>query len=81
MPARPSNGLTLFSPMATQLHHFDLFADYHQFYLQDEPVEGNLGDSWTPEATDRLMALAPGMIGVGTVRDMMVPGRKGVGIT
>lgn len=59
--------------MATQRHHFDLFADYHQFYLQDELVEGNLGDSWTQEATDRLMAIAPGTIGVGTVRDMKVP--------
>jgi hypothetical protein len=59
--------------MATQRHHFDLFADYHQFYLQDELVEGNLGDSWTPEATWRLLALAPGTVGVGTVRNMTVP--------
>lgn len=59
--------------MPTQHHHFELFADYHQFYLQDEPVEGNLAESWTPEATDRLLALAPGTIGVGTVRDMKVP--------
>lgn len=59
--------------MATQRHHFDVFADYHQFYIQDEPVEGNLGDSWTPEATERLLALAPGTVGVGTVRNMTVP--------
>jgi hypothetical protein len=59
--------------MTTQHHHFDLFADYHQFYLQDESVEGNLGNSWTPEATERLLALAPGTVGVGTVRNMTVP--------
>ncbi|HVX83499.1 MAG TPA: hypothetical protein VH253_01655 [Phycisphaerae bacterium] len=59
--------------MATQRHHFDLFADYHQFYLQDERVDGNLGDSWTQEATDRLLAMTDGTIGVGTVRNMTVP--------
>ena len=59
--------------MATQQHHFDLFADYHQFYLQDELVEGNLGDSWTQDATDRLLSVAPGKVGVGTVRNMTVP--------
>lgn len=59
--------------MANQRHHFDLFADYHQFYLQDERVDGNLGDSWTPEATDRLLAITEGTIGVGTVRNMTVP--------
>jgi hypothetical protein len=58
--------------MTTHRHHFDLFADYHQFYLQDEAVDGNLGDSWTPEATDRLLAISDGTIGVGTVRDMTV---------
>jgi hypothetical protein len=59
--------------MANTRHHFDLFADYHQFYLQDEPVQGNLGDSWTQEATDRLLAITEGTIGVGTARNMTVP--------
>jgi hypothetical protein len=59
--------------MAIQRHHFELFANYHQFYLQDEQADGNLGDSWTPEATARLLAVAPGTIGVGTVRNMTVP--------
>jgi hypothetical protein len=58
--------------MAIQRHHFDLFADYHQFYLQDEPVDGNLSDSWTQEATDRLLAITDGTVGVGTARNMMV---------
>jgi hypothetical protein len=52
---------------------YKLVADYHQFYLQDESAEGDLSNSWTQEATDRLLAVAPGRIGVGTVRDMVVP--------
>jgi hypothetical protein len=52
---------------------FELFADYFQFYLQDESADGNLGDSWTEVAVARLLAVAPGAIGVGTVRNMDVP--------
>ena len=60
--------------MATeQRYSFELFADYYQLYLQDEQVDGNLGDSWDQDAVDRLLALAPGTIGVGTVRNMTVP--------
>lgn len=59
--------------MAIQKYHYELFADYFQFYLQDETVEGNLGDSWTKEAYDRLLAITIGTIGVGTVRNMTVP--------
>ena len=59
--------------MKDQRHEFELFADYHQFYLQDEGAKGDLSDAWTPEAVDRLLAIAPGTIGVGTVRNMDVP--------
>ena len=52
---------------------FNLFADYFQFYLQDEAVDGDLSDSWTDEAVTRLLAVAPGTVGVGTVRNMEVP--------
>jgi len=54
-------------------HQFELFADYHQFYLQDETAKGDLSDSWTQQATDDLLAVAPCTIGVGTVRNMKVP--------
>src|SRR5579864_9727724 len=57
----------------TRKFQFTLFADYFQFYLQDEGVDGDLSDSWTQEAIDRLLAIAPGTIGVGTVRNMNVP--------
>ena len=56
-----------------QEHRFNLFADYSQFYLQDEEADGDLSDSWTKQATEDLLALAPATIGVGTVRNMEVP--------
>jgi len=51
---------------------YRLFADYFQFYLQDEAADGNLGEAWTDQAVEDLLALAPGTIGVGTVRNMEV---------
>src|SRR5271157_5437345 len=56
-----------------QIRQFRLFADYFQFYLQDERAKGDLSESWTEEAVAQLLALAPGTIGVGTVRNMEVP--------
>ncbi|QPF87667.1 hypothetical protein IC762_15830 [Bradyrhizobium genosp. L] len=51
-----------------------LFADYFQFYIQDELADDvDLSRAWTEEATDRLLAVAPGIIGIGTVRNMHVP--------
>jgi hypothetical protein len=50
-----------------------LFADYFQFYLQDEKADGDLSESWSEEAVTDLLATAPGTIGVGTVRNMDVP--------
>lgn len=51
----------------------ELFADYFQFYIQDENVTGDLSNAWSEEAVNRLLAIAPGTIGVGTVRNMDVP--------
>jgi hypothetical protein len=53
--------------------NFKLFADYFQFYIQDEAADGNLSEAWTNEAVSRLLAVAPGVVGIGTVRDMDVP--------
>lgn len=50
-----------------------LFADYFQFYIQDEAAKGDLSEAWSVEATDRLLAIAPGTVGIGTVRNMEVP--------
>ena len=43
-----------------------LFADYFQFYIQDEAVTGDLSKAWNEETTSRLLAMAPGTIGIGT---------------
>jgi len=51
----------------------ELFADYFQFYIQDEGAEGDLSAQWTTEAVDRLLAIADGTIGIGTVRNVTVP--------
>jgi hypothetical protein len=57
-----------------QRHELQLFADYHQFYLQDDdPKYGDLSEAWTDEATKRLLAVAPHVVGVGTVRNVDVP--------
>ena len=56
-----------------KLYRYNLFADYFQFYLQDEEVDGDLSDAWTEQAVNDLLAIAPGTIGVGTVRNMDVP--------
>jgi len=52
---------------------FNLFADYFQFYIQDEAVDGDLSDAWSDEAVDQLFAVGPGVVGIGTVRNMDVP--------
>ena len=52
---------------------YTVFADYFQFYLQDELADGNLSDAWTEQAVKELLAIAPGTIGVGTVRNMDIP--------
>lgn len=52
----------------------DLFADYFQFYIQDDHKQyGDLSDAWTQSAVDNLLAVADHTIGVGTVRNMTVP--------
>lgn len=54
-------------------HDLNLFADYYQFYVQDETANGDLSDAWTDHAVTRLLAVAPGVVGVGTIRNMDVP--------
>lgn len=50
-----------------------VFADYRQFYLQDERADGGLEEAWTEAATERHLAVAPGAVGVGTFRNVHVP--------
>lgn len=57
-----------------------LFADYYQFYLQDERADGELSDAWTDESVKRMLATAPGTVGIGTARNDDVPVEIEVGI-
>jgi hypothetical protein len=57
--------------MAT--YNYSIFADYFQFYLQDEEADGDLSDAWNEQAVTDLLAVAQGTIGVGTVRNTDVP--------
>jgi hypothetical protein len=59
--------------MLKEKHELEIFADYHQFYLQDEQADGDLSDSWTEQAIKDSFALTLGTIGIGTVRNMDVP--------
>jgi hypothetical protein len=54
-------------------HHFYIFADYFQFYLQDEEAVGGLSEAWTTTAHKRMLGIDSGTIVVGTVRNMTVP--------
>ncbi|KGK57624.1 hypothetical protein FHR47_001278 [Xanthomonas arboricola] len=54
-------------------HNLKLFADYFQFYLQDEVASGDLSDAWSPAATQRMFAVSTGVVGIGTARNMDVP--------
>jgi hypothetical protein len=51
----------------------ELFADYFQFYIQDENASGYSGDIWTDHAIKIMLATADGTIAIGTVRNMVVP--------
>lgn len=50
-----------------------VFADYFQFYIQDETANDDFGSLWTDEAVERLLAAADHSVGIGTVRNMTVP--------
>ncbi|GKS95541.1 hypothetical protein [Acidovorax sp. SUPP2825] len=54
-------------------HRLTLFADYHQFYLQDEAAPGDLASAWDEAATLRMLAVSEGVVGFGTARNMPVP--------
>jgi hypothetical protein len=59
----------------TILHSAELsiFADYFQFYLQDEGVHEDWGAFWTDETLERMLAVGDCSIGIATMRNMSVP--------
>ncbi|WP_236601290.1 tyrosine-type recombinase/integrase [Ktedonobacter sp. SOSP1-52] len=59
----------------------NLFADYHQFYLQDELTETDTPDDWGEQLTTHMIAVDPGIVGVGTARNLTVPVRVDLLVT
>jgi hypothetical protein len=61
--------------MMLEGHHLEVFADYFQFILQDEYAtwDEELIATSIPKLLSDLFAVTPGMIHVGTVRNMTVP--------
>jgi hypothetical protein len=54
-------------------YELELFADYHQFYLQDESTNGDLDEPWVEDSLELTVAVAPRTVKVNTARDMDVP--------
>jgi hypothetical protein len=44
-----------------------------KFHIQDEKADGDLSEAWNDAAVERLLAVAPGTVGIGTVRNVDVP--------
>ena len=55
-------------------HSFDLFADYFQFYLQDDDCAAGVdGGAWTPEAMTARVANGDRFVAIGAARNLEVP--------
>lgn len=57
----------------SMLYNFTIFADYFQVYVADETMGLDYYDMWTDAAYEAMVAVASGMIGISTVRNMDVP--------
>ncbi len=53
----------------------ELFADYHQFYLEDDAGKPDIPADWTDEAVRHRILCADGVVSVSTARNMTVPVR------
>ena len=52
---------------------FEIFADYHQFYLEDESSPHRTDLVWTKETVERMLGVGEKLIAVGTGRCETVP--------
>ncbi|MEK7723898.1 MAG: hypothetical protein AAB336_06085 [Acidobacteriota bacterium] len=52
---------------------FEIFADYHQFYLEDETSPHDTGSIWTKETFQQMIAVSEKLVAVGTARNVEVP--------
>lgn len=55
------------------IDRLELFADYHQIYLQDENADPDNPDDWGERLVTDMIAVSAGTVGIGTVRNMTVP--------
>ena len=51
----------------------NIFADYHQFYLEDGNSEADPTGIWDERTSADMIATGPGVVGVGTARNYHVP--------
>lgn len=59
--------------MAARVHRLEVFADYHQFYVCDGAELADTSLIWSDDTVERMLAVAPGLVAVGTARNMTVP--------
>jgi hypothetical protein len=56
-----------------QTHRLTLFADYFQLHVADDGSGGDLSQAWTEDASARGLAVADGIVGLSTARNVDVP--------
>ena len=55
------------------LHRFEIFADYHQFYVWDSGVGPSAPEDYTDDDVRSRVKVAPNVVVVQPVRDVTVP--------
>jgi hypothetical protein len=53
--------------------NFSLIAEYFQFHIQDDALGSTACACWTQEASENLLAAAPGILCIGTVKTVDIP--------
>lgn len=52
---------------------YQIYADYHQFYLMDETSPNDTSSIWTNETFEQMLAVSEKLVAVGTARYEIVP--------
>jgi hypothetical protein len=59
--------------MLSRQFAFDVFADYHQFYVQDGGIDPDAPTDWTDEDVQRRVKTIEHVVVICSVRNMTVP--------
>lgn len=59
--------------MLISRHEYQICADYHQFYLEDEKSPHNTGGVWNEKTIGQMLAVEEGLVAVSTARNETVP--------